>query len=121
MSKEAGGNGTDDFPDNVAFNKDALNDFAKLDGSVRKRVMAGIKKTAKNPLPKTEGGYGKPLGKKRNVDLTGYLEVKYRDDGIRCIYRCYKDSEKDMMNVIIISVRKDEKVYKEAKARIDNL
>ena len=50
--------------------------------------------------------------------MSGYLEIKMRDDGIRCIYKCVKDDNLGM-DVIIISVRADEKVYNEAKRRIE--
>ena len=44
--------------------REALNDLDKLDLELREIVLAGIKKVKQNPLPQSEGGYGKPLGNK---------------------------------------------------------
>ena len=39
---------------------EAKKDYRKLDGSIRKQVVAGILKVAEAPLP-SPNGYGKPL------------------------------------------------------------
>ncbi len=106
------------LPDNVSFRVEAVSDFKKLDGSIQRKVIKQIIKVSKKPQSKNEGGYGIPLGKKTGNNLTGYLEIKMRDDGIRCIYKCIKE-DNYKMDVIIVSVRADEKVYKEAKRRIE--
>jgi len=36
--------------------------------------MKGIFKVSQNPLPNTEGGYGKPLGNHSGVNLTACLK-----------------------------------------------
>ena len=37
-------------------------DMRKLDNSLKKQVLAGIRKVSRNPLPQSEDGYGKALG-----------------------------------------------------------
>ncbi len=53
----------------IKFYEDAIEDIESLDGSKKKEVMKGILKVSQNPLPNTEGGYGKPLGNKSGVNL----------------------------------------------------
>ena len=48
----------------ITFLEEALQDLTKLDGSVRARVLKGLSKVSQNPLPASQGGYGKPLGHK---------------------------------------------------------
>ena len=42
--------------------KEAKSDLDKLATDLREMVLAGIKKVRQNPLPRSEDGYGKPLG-----------------------------------------------------------
>ncbi|WEV41502.1 hypothetical protein OZX57_05565 [Bifidobacterium sp. ESL0682] len=79
-------------------------------------MRKAIHKVSDNPLPFTEGGYGKPLGHKRNNDLTGLLKVKLRGDGIRIVYSLERVNE--TMTVVIVGVRDDETVYREAAKRL---
>jgi len=89
----------------------AAEELAKLDGSVRKIVLKGILKVAQNPRPQSEGGYGKPLGNKGGNDLTGLLKIKYRDIGIRVVYKLVEDERTHEMFVLVISARADNEVY----------
>lgn len=50
----------------VKYHPEAEKELSRLDGSVKKIVLAGILKVSQNPLPQSEGGYGKPLGKKQH-------------------------------------------------------
>ena len=58
---------------NIEFTKEAQKDIRKLREPSKSHVNEAINKVAQNPLPFTEGGYGKPLGHKRDGNLTGYL------------------------------------------------
>lgn len=98
------------------FTKDAKKDIAKLREPIKSHVFLALRKVAQNPLPFTEGGYGKPLGNKRGNNLTGCFKVKLKDDGIRVVYRLAR--VEGVMQVIIVSVRDDEAVYKEAVRRL---
>ena len=99
----------------LAFLDEALQDLRKLDGSQRKRVLKAIERVRANPLPKSEGGYGTPLGNKMSYDLTGLLNVKLRAEGIRMVYKVYR--QEGMMLVVIIGVREDAEVYRDAARR----
>ena len=87
----------------------------KLDHSVQLQVLKGIRKVAQNPLPVQEGGYGKPLGNKTGTNLTNLLKIKFRDLGIRVVYKTMRVD--GIMKIIVISARSDEQVYKEAGRR----
>ena len=54
----------------VEWTDKSKKDLKDLDGSSRKQVLQAIKKVQQNPLSQQEGGYGKPLGNKNNMDLT---------------------------------------------------
>ena len=96
---------------NIEFLEEAKKDLKKLDHSVQLQVVKGIEKVRKNPLPTDKGGYGKPLGNKNGINLTNLLKIKFRDLGIRVVYKLeYVD---DIMKIIVISARTDEAVYKE--------
>ena len=99
----------------VEFLEEAKKDLKRLDRGVQTQVIKGIKKVAQNPVSIHEGGDGKPLGNKNNTDLTGLFKIKYRDLGIRVVYRL--EYTETMMKIIVISARTDEQVYKEALRR----
>ena len=75
-----------------------------------------IKRVKGNPLPNNEGGYGKPLGHKRGRNLTGYLKINLRGEGIRIVYKLIRSDAKFL--VIVIGLREDEEVYQIAHERI---
>lgn len=54
---------------NIEFTKEAQKDIRKLREPSKSHVNEAINKVAQNPLPLTEGGYGKPLGHKRDGNL----------------------------------------------------
>ena len=126
--------------------EEAENDLKKLDHSVQLQVLKGIRKVSQNPLPVQEGGYGKPLGNRTGNNLTNLLKIKFRNLGIRVVYKTiqidgimkiivisartdeqfrnlgirvvYKTIQIDgIMKIIVISARTDEQVYKEAGKR----
>lgn len=99
----------------IEFTKAAAKDVSRLREPAKSHVYAMLNKVAENPLPFTEGGYGKPLGHKRDGNLTGYLKVKLKGDGLRAVYRLER-TEQSM--TIVVSVRDDNAVYKEALRRI---
>ena len=99
----------------IEFLPEADRDLGELDSSVRTIVLKGIEKVRKNPLPQSEGGYGKPLGNHSSSSLANLLKIKFKNIGIRVVYKIVRDD--DVMKVIIISTRDDEKVYREAERR----
>lgn len=99
----------------IEFLEEAKRDLKKLDHSVQVQVLKGIRKVSKNPLPVQEGGYGKPLGNKTGVNLTNLLKIKFRDLGIRVVYKTIQVD--NVMKIIVVSARTDEQVYREAGKR----
>lgn len=100
----------------IDYEDDAKEDFDRLDGSQRSQVFKAIERVSQNPLPQSEGGYGKPLGNKGGNDLTGLLKIKLKRLGLRVLYRLVR--EKDVMKIVVISVRSDGEVYALAAKRI---
>lgn len=94
---------------------EALADLVALDNSIRQPVIKGIKKVQKNPVSKKEGGYGTPLGNKEGNNLTGLYKIKFLKYGIRVVYKL--ENHDNVMKVIVISARADNKVYNEADNR----
>ena len=66
-------------------------------------------------MPVEEGGYGKPLENKSGTNLTNLLKIKFRDLGIRVVYKVERVD--GVMKIIVVSARTDEQVYKEAAKR----
>lgn len=93
----------------VRYLPEILDDFLALDGSQRILVKKAIAKIRTNPLPETEGGYGKRLGNKNNTQLARFLKVKLHGAGLRVVYQLIR--EKDCTVLIVIGVRKDDEVY----------
>lgn len=102
----------------IEYIKEAQRDLKNLDPYNRKLILKAIQKTALRPLPPPDG-IGKPLGNHSATKLNGYYKIKLRDLGYRVVYGLVK--ENNIMKVIVISVRDDELVYKEAERRIQNL
>ena len=100
---------------NIEFLEEAAKDIKRLDHSVRIQVLKGIQKVSRNPLPVQEGGYGKPLGSKSGTNLTNLLKIKFRDLGIRVVYKIIFDD--GIMKIVVVSARADEQVNKEAAKR----
>ncbi len=98
---------------------EAEKDYRALSHNQQIIVNKAIKKIKTNPLPQSEGGYGKPLGHKRGLNLTGYLKVKLKHDGIRIVYKLLR-TETTML-VIVIGIREDEEVCEIAHKRAEGL
>ncbi|MGB3366441.1 MAG: type II toxin-antitoxin system mRNA interferase toxin, RelE/StbE family [Acidaminobacteraceae bacterium] len=91
-----------------SFNKD----MKKIGLSKKQKinVLDKIDFVSTNPYPKSKGGYGEPLV----GNLTGLLKFRFDSD-----YRVvYKLEEIDgVMKVLVIGLRKDKEVYREADRR----
>lgn len=99
----------------IKYIKEAEKDLKNLDRSQQLQVLKAIDKVSKNPLSTLEGGYGKMLGNKNNINLTGYYKIKLKSLGLRVVYGLIR--ENNVMKIIVISVRNDEMVYKIAAER----
>jgi len=100
----------------VDFYDKAKREFNALDGSPKSRIAKAIRKVSQNPLPQSEGGYGKPLGNNQSSRLAGCLKIKLKNSGLRVVYQIIR--EDTIMKIVIISIRDDNEVYKEAERRI---
>jgi mRNA interferase RelE/StbE len=101
----------------VVFHDKAKKEFDRLDNSPKAQLAKAIHKVSQNPLPQSEGGYGKSLGNRQSSRLAGCLKIKLKGIGIRVVYQLVR--EDTVMKIIIISIRDDNKVYKEAENRIN--
>lgn len=102
----------------VEYIKEAQRDLKRLDPYNRKIILKAIDKTAERPLPPPEG-IGKLLGNHASSKLSGYYKIKLRNLGYRVVYQLVKEGE--IMRVIVIFIRDDEAVYKEAERRIRDM
>lgn len=102
----------------IEYIKEAQRDLKRLDPYNRKLILKAIDKTAERPLHPPDG-IGKPLGNHSSSKLSGYYKIKLRDLGYRVVYQLVR--ENDIMRIIVISIRDDEAVYKEAERRIHGL
>ena len=99
----------------IHYTDEAKADLQDLDGSERKKVLKAILKVSQNPLPTSEGGYGKPLGNKHGNDLTGLCKIKLVREGIRIVYALIRTET--AMKIIVIAARSDNEVYDIAAQR----
>ena len=98
---------------------EAEGDMKKLDHSQQLVVRKAIQKVQQNPLPQSEGGFGKPLGHKAGTNLTGFLKIKLVKEGLRVVYKLIR-TESQML-VIVIGIREDEETYEIAEKRIKKI
>ena len=84
----------------LVYLPEAAKDLKNLAGNQRLMAIKAIGKVLQNPLPVTEGSYGKPLGNKQ---------------GIRVVYKLIR-TETEML-VIVIGARADDEVYETAQHR----
>ena len=102
----------------IDYIPEARKDIKNLDNSQWLSLRRAIEKVRQNPLPDYEGGYGKPLGNKGNINLSGCLKIKLKASGLRAVYRLIRTET--TMQMIVIGLRKDEEVYKTAEKRLQN-
>ena len=99
----------------VVFLPEADKDLDELSHSQQIFVKKAIRKVQQNPLPQSEGGYGKPLGHRRGLNLTGLLKIKLLKEGIRIVYQLQRIDTK--MLIIVVGIREDDEVYEIAGNR----
>ena len=99
----------------ILYLPEADKDLDCLSHAQQALVKKAIAKVQGNPLPQSEGGYGKPLGHKHGLNLTNLLKIKLRGAGIRIVYKLVK-TESQML-IIVVGLREDEEVYEIAHSR----
>lgn len=100
----------------VVFMEQATEDLKSLDHSQRVQALKAIMKVSTNPLPDSEGGYGKPLGNLRSGKLSGCCKIKMLKLGLRVVYKLVREAGE--MKIIVVAARSDDAVYREAERRI---
>ena len=100
---------------NAIYLKDAEDDYHSLDHRQQVIVDKAIERVQENPLPQNEGGYGKPLGHKGGRNLTGFLKIKLKGDGIRIVYKLIRTQTTIL--VVVIGMREDDEIYEIAVRR----
>lgn len=100
----------------ILYTPEAERDLKSLNRTQQIQVLKAIRKVSDNPLPNSEGGYGKPLGNHISSKLSGYMKIKLLKLGLRVVYGI--ERKDNIMKIIIISVRDDGTVYKMAYERI---
>ena len=101
----------------ILYLPEALSDLDSLARDQQLMVRKAISKVQTNPLPNSEGGYGKPLGHKRGTNLTGFYKIKLRGAGIRVVYKLIRTETR--MLIVVIGLCEDEEVYTIAQERKD--
>jgi len=99
----------------LVYTAEADDDLEFFNKEQRRQIIIQIEKAANNPLPQNEGGYGKPLGNKRNMNLTGLCKIKLKKLGVRVIYKLIRVDK--IMKILVIAARSDDEVYKIAYHR----
>ena len=97
------------------YSDEAKQDMEGFHQSEQRQIEKAIQKVVNNPLPQSEGGYGKPLGNKQGRNLTGLCKIVLMKLGIRVVYKLIRTDA--IMQVIVVAARADEEVYDIAAER----
>jgi mRNA interferase RelE/StbE len=99
----------------VVFIEDAKKEYNRLDGSVKKLVNISIAK-----MQERADELGEDLTKKHGVNLIGCRKIKFRNAGIRIVYRIVGDKA-EIAEIITVGKREDNEVYNIAHKRLEEL
>ena len=102
----------------VRFHKAAAREYEKLDHTVTLMVDKALEE-----LEVRADEVGKPLGKKRNVNLTGCKEIKLKKAGIRIVFTVTREYVHVLQVAIVIAIedRDDDYVFRLAGERFDDM
>lgn len=95
----------------IVFPSIVKEDVYALAAPVRAQVLKMINRVATNPLPRSRGGYGKPLG----GNLSGLLKIKLLRVGVRVVY-ALREIDGEMV-VVVVGARAENAVYALAARR----
>lgn len=99
----------------IEWLEEAGKDMRGLGRAEQKQVLKGIAKVGRNPLPSSQGGYGKPLRNANRAHLAGLCKIKFRDIGVRVVYKPVVEDGR--MVIIVVGVRSDGDAYLKADER----
>jgi len=94
----------------VEFLPEAAQEFAALDGSLKKIAAKQIDKLAEKPE------LGEALGKRMGIDLTGYRKMYFGKKAFRIVYEIQR--QKLLILIIGIGKRERAEIYKEVARRL---
>ncbi|MCZ2328969.1 type II toxin-antitoxin system RelE family toxin [Bartonella sp. F02] len=92
---------------NIEFDERALDEWKKIDKTIREQFKKKLQKLQNNPYIKSARLHG---------DLASCYKIKLRSAGFRLIYQVI--DEEIVILVIAVGKREDKKVYELASARI---
>ncbi|MEW6426074.1 MAG: type II toxin-antitoxin system RelE/ParE family toxin [Bacillota bacterium] len=95
--------------DRIKWRPEAWDDFLSMDRALQIDALAQLKKINSNPE------LGKELGKRRNIDLSGFRKLYFCKNRYRIVYTI-KDKAPEIW---AIGKRDKDKVYKMVSDRID--
>lgn len=90
----------------VQFIPEAIQDYNKLDGSIRKDVNKKIDELGSNPF------LGHKLGNKYNIDLTGFYKIYVHSKKYRIVYRLFDEKDIEIIEIWGIGKREKEEIYR---------
>ena len=96
---------------NILFIPEAVKEYKSLDGSIKKLVNQKIDMLEENPF------LGEALGKKDNIDLTGYYKIYVAKKSYRIVYRIIKHKI-EIIEIWGIGKRDKMEIYKNISKRI---
>ncbi|WP_368644692.1 addiction module toxin RelE [Alkalibacterium putridalgicola] len=96
----------------VYFWREAKKDYKKLDGSLKQWVDIAVDR-----LSLRGSEIGKDLGNTNYAKLAGFKELKNNKLGIRLIFKPTKDGKVEIIGIVSIGKREDEKVFFTAEKR----
>ena len=96
----------------IEFIPEALEDFDKLDSSLKSQVKKKIDKLSENPY------IGKPLSNKAGKDLSGFYKLYFYKKKYRIVYRIIEDRI-EVVQIWGIGRRDKGKIYNTVFKRLD--
>ena len=90
----------------------AVQDYKKLDGSVKKEVARKVEKLSENPF------CGDSLGNKHNINLSGFYKLYACNKSIRIVYRLISPQEVEIVEIWGIGRRDKMEIYKIISERL---
>jgi mRNA interferase RelE/StbE len=96
----------------VELIEEALKDYKKLDGSIKKVINKKITELSEKPF------IGEELGHKHNIDLTGFFKIYAAKKSYRIVYRLITPEEIEIIEIWGIGKREKEEIYKLIGKRI---
>jgi mRNA interferase RelE/StbE len=91
---------------NIEFIPEAVDDYKKLDGSVKKFVDIKLDELSDKPF------LGDKLGNKNNIDLTGFYKLYVAKKSYRIVYRLNTPSKIEIIEIWGIGKRDKAEIYR---------